>query len=161
MQKGFTLVELIIVFSIMAILAAGGFAGFVNYSRIQSVNTAGLEVVTMLNVAKSRAFTQVNPCPSTSPITGYAVVLCYSGQCTNTRGSDYELEAFCGSGGIIRIDDKKLPSNVTFDSSVSTSKFFFNVLTGGVTGAGTIKINGYGLQTKIITVDGIGKISIQ
>ena len=60
-EKGFTLIELMVVFSILAVLSTIGVAAFVSFSRTQTLNAAASDIKSMLNLAKSRAYSQVKP----------------------------------------------------------------------------------------------------
>lgn len=138
-NTGFTTIELLIVFSIIAILSMVGIAAFVNYSRTQALNTATSELVTLLNTARSRAQSQVKPSVcSTQELNGYEVRLCGidSSECINSSGYNYELDVKCG-GNPHLVEGKKLPANITFSDVVyppSSGKpsYLFTVLNGGV-----------------------------
>lgn len=147
---GFTVIELIVVFAIVAILSTIGIASFVNYGRIQTVQSAVSDLNSSLNLAKSRAISQSKPPECANHIlTGYRVNIILS---NNT----YNVEAVCS--GITRvIQSNSLPVNVSFSSQTTSTSFLFPVIVSGVQGAGTIVITGYG-QTKTITVDSIGGI---
>lgn len=162
-SKGFTLLELIIVISLLAILLAGGVASFISYNRAQSLNTAALDVMTMLNKAKSRAQSQVKPsdCANQS-LAGYKVTI----SVLSSRGAyPYVLYAVCVQSNVLTdffIESKTLPENINFNGTTKTS-FLFQVISGGISGGaageGTVVVNGYG-QTKNIRVDRLGNINI-
>lgn len=136
-QKGFTLIELLLVIAIIAIISVFGIASFLSYSRKQTVNTAVLDVASMLNVAKSRSLSQVtkdanNNSYCGSPFVGYAVAICSLGTCVNnTENYDYQLQVVCSSPPAIKITGKKLPANTSFYTGTSPS-FLFHALTGAV-----------------------------
>lgn len=180
--KGFTLIELLVVFSVLVILSVVGIASFVDYSRTQTVQSATNDLVTMLQVAKSRAQSQAvldsnnnNMCGSNS-LTGYEVNLCNltrrESKCISQDNS-YELHIVCGGSNINAnnpITRKKFPTNiVSFDpalSSTTATSFLFHLFTGGLTTNGgnagdRITITGYN-DTKIkqIQVDPAGNIWI-
>ena len=144
--KGFTLIELIVVFSILSILSAMGLASFATYSRIQAVTNERNNLILTLNTAKARAQSQVKPSScSTQTLNGYQVFI-------NTTNNTYTLRAIC-STSIVDISTTRLASNVTFQSASPTT-YFFPVLTGGVTG-GTIVITGYSIvQTINVNTNG-------
>ncbi len=150
-SRGFTLLEIIIVFAVIATLSAIGIASFVSYSRIQSLETAKSTLSSTLSLARSRAISQAKPTNCGSQIlNGYKVVL-------NTAANTYELDAIC-SGFSYVIQTQKLPVNITFDVIRTTStSFYFPVIVNGTIGAGTIYLNGYG-NSKTIVVDSTGDI---
>lgn len=149
-EQGFTILELIVVFAIIAILSTVGIAAFVSYGRTQALQTSASEVSVLLNLAKSRSLSQIKPSVCSSQIlNGYQVVI--------TLPDKYQMDVVC-SGFPYKIQGKTLLTNITFDSLKTTSlSFFFPVLVSGVQGAGTVVLTGYG-QEKSITVDPIGVI---
>lgn len=167
-SSGFTLIELIIVFSIMAIIGTAGIASFASFSRTQTLSVATLDIGTVMNLAKSRASSQVRkgPC-TTQPLDGYIVILCNIPGATNTcktSNVDYELDAICG--GVISspsILSKNLPANVVYDTAaVTSSSYFFPIISAGVIGSGTLQVKttvAGATVCKKITVDSGGNIT--
>ncbi len=154
-QRGFTLIELMVVLSITAVLGTLGVAGFTSYNQSQILQSSASEVATMLNLAKSRAQSQIKPstiCTS-GVLTGYSVII---------LENEYSLYLRCSVGGDIKIPEqnkaKILPPGLSFDSN-SNQSFFFPVSTGG-TQAGQIVISGYG-RSKTIIVNSLGGVGIQ
>ena len=170
-ELGYTILELIVVFAIIAILSTIAIAAFVNYGKAQSLQTSASELTSMLNLARSRSLSQIKPsqCP-TSPdptqnqnLKGYQVVI-------TTVSNKYRLDAVC-SGSLVVGVEKPLPVNITFDSSIGTSVvFLFPVLVNGVKVTiddsliaptpltTTITLKGYDGQTKDVKVDSGGGI---
>lgn len=151
MQKAFTLIELIVVFSVIGILTGLSIVSYSSYSNSRSFTTAVADVASMLNTAKSKALSQVKPTQCTGKtLIGYEVVL-------NAATSVYQLQVLCDTTASV-IVGQTLPSNVTFANSSATTTLF-NVTTATVANQKTITINGYG-KTKKITVTSIGGISV-
>lgn len=149
-QTGFTLVELIVVFAALAALSTLGVASFVSYSRSQIMQTAASELSTTINLARSRAYSQVKPEACTSTLEGYRVSI-FAPQ------GEYALEALCG-GSVYEQVRKKLPNDLSFDASGSVTAFTFPIIKGGLQGSGgSVVIVGYG-QTRTITVNPAGDI---
>lgn len=130
-QKGFTLLELLLVIAMISIFSVIGVAAFVIYNRNQVVNNAVLEVVTALNTAKSSASSQVksnitvggSACDTTS-LVGYSVQFV---------GRDITVEAICGTWSLpifvpLRGQRKTLPSNVSKTSE--NTRIMYRTLTG-------------------------------
>lgn len=150
-QKGFTLLELIVVFSVIAILSTIGIASFVSYSRQQSLQAAVYDLTTILNLARSRAYSQVKPSECAGQtLQGYRVTI-------STSSNSYALEVVC-SGFYYSQEQKSLLQPITFNATqTSSTMFFFPVVKGGVIGAGKIAVTGYG-KTQTITVNAAGDI---
>lgn len=167
---GFTIIELIVAFSILAVISTIGIVAFVNYSQIQALNGGAYDVTTILQTAKSRAQSQVKPSTgfcSTQPLYGYQVVLCPGG-CNVDH--NYRLNILCGSDGGTsqEITTKSLPKDVTF-SSPSEARFLFRSLTGGLEHPGfsfgpqvlvTLQRRWSG-EAKTITIYQDGRITVQ
>ncbi len=185
LQQGFTLLELLIVFSIMVLLSAIGMASFVTYSHSQSVDTTMKEFKTMLFTARSRAISQLRDptCfapgfnPSNYVLTGYRVAICcpVNSSCSGITCADpkakYELDAVYnnsnGNGFAYQTCETKQFSdpNVSFDFSSPTTATIitFDAISGAVStnvSAGQaiqVGITGYGI-TKLATVSATGVI---
>lgn len=154
-SKGFTIIELIIAISIIALISAIGIASFAGRGKIAELDAATSSVSSYLQLARSRAISQVKPkdpvtCAGT--LEGYKVVI-------NQADNSYELNIVCG-GTVGKISEKTLPVNFSFDNDTTSTSFFFPILTHGVEGAGVISISGYG-KKKTITVDSVGGINIK
>lgn len=156
--NGFTLIELIVVISVLGILSVIGIAGYNSFNQSQIIKTSASDVATMLNLAKSRALSQIKlgPVASCGPsheLRRYEVRI--------TSPATYALVIRCGpplpASNTVFIDIKGLPKNVTF---TSTQTFLFPVLTGGVTTGGDIVVSGYG-HTRTIKIDSAGGIKIE
>ncbi|MBI2034146.1 MAG: prepilin-type N-terminal cleavage/methylation domain-containing protein [Candidatus Levybacteria bacterium] len=137
-KRGFTLIELIVVFSLIAIVSSIGIQTFIDYNRKQAVDKVANEIVSMLQTARSRAFTQVKPnvsacdtdlvTPSnTETLQGYRVKVSVSLR-------TYTLYAVCrtslGTTNEVQIAQNK-PLSSDFSFTVSGANWFtYEVLTG-------------------------------
>ena len=179
MNKGFTLLELVVVFSIIVTISTIGLVSFVSYSRSQALSTATSDFVTFLYSAKSRAQSQVKPkdnlCDADQsnllPFEGYGVGLCKlsPSSCNQKEVDDkidYALYLLCGGKKVLSVS-KNLSGNVVqfdTDNAQTTTKYFtFNPISGIVSGGGYIRLClvsdcSIGKRVKI---DQIGNISVQ
>ena len=148
MQRGFSLIELLVVFALIAVITSLGFAAFSAYNSSQVVQSSTSDVANVLNTAKARALSQVKPdvC-SASVLEGYEVTIAQGAQ-------TYTLSVVCN--GRHQLLSQSLPPQVTF-SSDSTQQIRFGI--GGVTSSASITIKGYG-KTKTIMVNGAGRIEV-
>lgn len=154
---GFTIIELLIVITILSALSFMGIAGFSKYNQAQIVQSAVNDIVSMINLAKSRASSQIKlgpaaTCGTTNPLRQYEVRI--------SRPNGYQLIIHCGPDPApyltAVIQNKRLPVNVAFSSSIS---FLFPVLKAGVETSGNIVLSGYGL-TKTIVIDSLGGVKV-
>lgn len=176
-QRAFTLIELIIVFSLITILSGIGIASFVTYAHSQEVQTTIQDIKTTLFTARSRALSQLKQgtCGSSDlQLQGYQVMFCcsFAGCPTCVDSADgYEMQIVCsnqdGTGQTAEVVySKKFPNanvSVLNSSQTTATSFFFSSVTGAVStnrsgsGLSQVAINGYGI-TKIATVSATGVI---
>lgn len=152
-QEGFTLIELMVVLSVTAVLGTLGIAGFTNYNQIQVLQSASNNLATTLNIAKSRALSQVKDstlCGASDVLGGYKVV-------TNNDCKTYDLKVVCGGADHKVGNTKTLPGDVMFTTNTQKS-FLFPVLTGGSIGDAAVAVSGYG-RAECIAVSSTGVVS--
>ncbi|MBI4091697.1 MAG: type II secretion system protein [Candidatus Levybacteria bacterium] len=159
---GFTLVELLVVFSLVSIVSGIGFASFASYSRRQVVVQAAANFKQTVDLARFNALSQVKPatCGSTDELSSFKVNVCSNAIC-QTSGVDYELNVTCA--GLEQVQDTKiLPQNITFSDVVGSptcANITFNTVSGIIIGVPCeIFVNGYGNQIKI-QIDSNGHVS--
>lgn len=152
------MIEMIVVFGIIAVLSTIAIAAFVNYNKTQVLQVAASNISAVLGLAKSSAISQVKPDQCNNPpqvLSGYEVDI-------DISGGSYTLVADCGgtnqnNSNHYTLQTYNLPKNITFGSS-SQSTIFFPVIVNGVVGSGTIYLNdAYGNQRTVV-VDSIGGI---
>lgn len=159
-NSGFTLLELIVAFSIIAILSTVGIASYINFARWQTLQQAYLDFFNTVSLARANAASQVKPsqCISSSTLDGYRVRI-------NTVANSYTLSVVC-SGIDYIIFTKSLSTGVVFNKSTdnpptTTTDILFSVLTSGVTNPGNVVLS-YPAQAsiapKIITITSVGGI---
>lgn len=151
-QFGFTFIELIIVLSVTAIISVIGIVSFVSYNQTQALNTAAEDIVSMFNLAKSRAASGVKP--STAPcsvetLNGYQISI-------SIVNKTYRLDAVCSSGTSLILTSTLPNTDQISFSNPTDMTFFYAVLTGGFTkSSDTIDLTGFN-KSKTITIDSLG-----
>ncbi len=156
-QKGFTLIEILIVVSVMVFLSVGGITSFTAFTDTQELQKAAQDLSSVLTVAKSSAQSQIRPNPfpcGTSTVQSYVVDL---GEVSFHR---YSLNVLCrGSTTLRKIGtDTSFPTNITI-TSPSQTRYQFDVLSGYVGTANTITILRGG-KSRSISVSNQGVITI-
>src|SRR5437899_3148802 len=119
MQKGFTLIELMIVITIIGILASSAVLLSINFSQNVKINTATQDIRAFLYSARSQAQSVVSSQCNGSVFTGISIVFCNAKdknniacsttQCQNNGNPDYEMELFCNNSVVATLDKKLLP----------------------------------------------------
>ncbi len=134
-NKGFTLIELIVVFTIIGLLSSISIQSFIDYNRKQKLDATANTLTTVLTTARSRAQSQVKPSGSpcsTNALDGYRILFsCVGGGCQSSPVAYYQVYAVCQTQ-LQSIPNSKvnIPSEVSV--SVSTGTFTFRVITGSV-----------------------------
>lgn len=139
MNKAFTLIELIISISILAILAGIGFINIVNYRQRQDLSFAGQEIIEVLRNAQNRSLSQ--EATSTAGSGGRWGV--YFENPTGAGNDFYDLFKGTSYAGGTVVSRMVLSSNIQFDipTSGSTSTIIFSPVTGLPNASATIKIS--------------------
>ncbi|OIP57351.1 MAG: hypothetical protein COX79_01250 [Candidatus Levybacteria bacterium CG_4_10_14_0_2_um_filter_36_16] len=168
-QNGFSLIELMVVFSLVAIVSGIGLASFVSYSRKQTLTQAAYDFKLTIEVAKFNALSSIKQSSSCSgdSLVGYKVVLCaksLGGTCpgSNAPSNFYEIYAVCGSGlDNSLVSSKKLPDNVSIvTNDTDCTEIKFDSLSNYITGVPcSIKLQGYG-ATQTLSLDSGGNVAI-
>lgn len=155
--NGFTVIEILVVISVMGILTVLGITSFSRYNDAQIVLSAAHDVESVLNQAKSRALSQVKETPpcNNSALIKYEVQMVL----VPPPANKYRLRIHCALGDT-DIYERILPRDITFKSG-TTPSFSFPILTGGVAAAGQVVIGPAVGPTKRIVVDSFGGIKIQ
>ncbi len=152
-SKGFSLIELLVVFTIVTIISGIGFASFVSYSQRQIVVQAASNMKQAIDLAKFNAQSSVKPagCDDSDDLTFYQF---------GVNVETYDTTASCGGNNPV-MQTGTLPGNVTFDGAeTDCDDITFYVLTGVVEGAPcSIKLTGYGNEVTI-SVDAVGNASL-
>lgn len=152
-NSGFTVIEIVVVFAIVAVLSTIGIASFVTYNQTQILQNAESQLKSTLNLAKSRAFSQAKPGQCASMVlNGYRVTISFSNR-------SYTFEAIC-NGLSQNPKTTTLHPDLRFDATLTNpTSYFFPVIVGGVQvqNEGTIVFTGYG-QVRTIRIDPTGGI---
>lgn len=162
-MNGFTVIELLLVFAILASISTVALVGFNQFNTAQQFNNAALDVAAIIQKAKSRAQSQVKPqsvvACQTNPLQGYAVHICgFPGaQCAGSGTGIYELHVVCGSTSVMQ-ETKQLPSDITFGNGTN-GIISFRILNGSAQ-PGSIILTKNG-NTKTIQVTSVGNITMQ
>lgn len=157
-KKGFTLVELLVAMTILAVLVGVSVARFRQFNRAQIVKEAAKSFKADLRMAQSKAVTGQKPASGCDYLKGYTVKLQEDG---------YRLLALCDSGEVVLPEPYdgliSLPSQVTF--SAFPASLLFKVLGNGVEISGnvsstTVVLTGFnGMTTAEVVVTEKGEIT--
>jgi len=122
-SSGFTLVELLVVISIICILSVVGIASYINFSRSQTVTQTARKIVQDMRLAQSLANNGQKPEGCTGTLSSYTF--------DGTSLPSYTIFATCtGDTTPITVKNDFVSSNLTFPG---LNKVEFKVLNRGVT----------------------------
>lgn len=151
------MLELLVVFSIIGMLAGVGFAAFTNYSRSQILDQAVQDLKTAVSSTKFNAVSSVKPdsCASANKILNvYQVVF-------TPAENTYTINAVCESL-TVTVATKIFPAALTMVTPETTcTTLSYNTLSGYENGTGCmVVLSAYG-RTKNVVIDVGGNASIQ
>lgn len=148
-KRGYALIELLAVFSILAIVTSVSIASFNAYNSRQVIESSAADVSSLLHAARSKAMGQVKPAQCLNQtLGGYQVGIVYP--------REYNLNVVCG-GNTYLLEKKNLPDNVTFLTNSSPS-ILFTVFSGTIANNASFILSGYN-KNQTIQVDKTGNIS--
>lgn len=157
-NHGFTLIELIVVFSIFFLVTTVSLISFGTFSSSQVLNSSVLDVIAVLNEAKSSATSQYMPVPSVPAIACNASspqLTSYSIRINPPR--TYSIWIYCNSTPRpFKYKEKILPQEVSFGTG-SSGEILFSAGTGK-SGSGIINMSDAS-RTKTIRIDSQGNIN--
>jgi prepilin-type N-terminal cleavage/methylation domain-containing protein len=161
-NNGFTLIELMVVFSLMALVSGIGFVSFSSYNQKQIVNQAAQDIKLIFDNAKFNALSSVKVSSSckNSTLVGYKIVLCSKASCLGSVADSYEIDVMCSDVDSL-LYSKKLPQNVTIDEASTCEVVKYNTLSNFVEGGPCeIIVTGYNISNTI-QIDSGGNASVQ
>ncbi len=144
LQKGFTLLELMIVVSILGVLLAIAIPRFQEWREHASVNNATSALFVTLKKARTLAVAESRSVKVTLKTTDPYSFTYDSAGCSNCQAKKIELKQFS--------------SNLQLKRNGGTDSFTFS--SRGTSGNGTIKIEN-GTYYKCITINAIGRAYVQ
>lgn len=173
-SKGFTIIELLVVFSVISIIAGVGFATFSSYSDSQRLTDSIRKVETLIEDGKNSAIAGVIPkvtvtgaaISCSDSVSEYRVGFCDAPGNCNTGGVDYELVLVCGIQQYV-LKTGIFPSEESYGQTTAEScrTISFRSLTGEVVlspAGSTCDVEiGNGKSTRNFTVDTSGNLNEQ
>ncbi len=153
-NSGFSLIELMVVFIIVAIISAIGLASYKSYSDKQILTSAAQDLKLTIDNTKFNALSSVKPtnCSVTDALTGYKFSLT---QASNT----YTVSVLCGGKEIV-LQTAKTVSQVSVLPSSTCTQIQFASLNGQAAGAScVINLSAYS-KTATLSIDQVGNVSI-
>jgi prepilin-type N-terminal cleavage/methylation domain-containing protein len=152
-RMGFTLVEIVVVISIMGLLLTTGLVYYQHFNRRQILNQAAKDLESNLRLAQGRALAGEKPegwCSGEAEtLVGYRLEF--------ISEIDYQISAVCSNTDIMMTKIVQLPDNVVGPSG---AEVLFRVLAQGVEEEISFPLQGFG-QEKRVTVELSGNTKIE
>ncbi len=169
-SKGFTLIELTIVFTIMAVIGGIGFAAYTSFSSNQKLDQAAYDLKAGIDEAKLTAISRIKPasCGATSALDGYRLNVCTGASCANL----YEMTPICtpppstSPTPVVKVRDPKIVISQSQENcgtpSAPGNPFIFMSRIGLTTGTCEfLLLNTENENTKLVCVDAGGNVSVK
>lgn len=150
-QYGFTMIELLVVITIITLLVGGGIAAFIEFNDRQVLQAAAKDVQSIFRTAQKRARSGAKP-EGCDQLDGFTV----RGQ---AGSNSYQLIAQCT---VAAQSTEIITQSYTFDPNVSFETNLdveFQALHGGVVGAGTVIVSTTGGKSYQFLVDSGGAVT--
>jgi prepilin-type N-terminal cleavage/methylation domain-containing protein len=151
--KGFTIIELLITISVLALLLTIGLVYYQDFNRRQIINQAAKDLKSNLRLAQSRALAGEKPqgwCGGEGEtLAGYRLEF--------ISEIDYQISAVCSNADIKLTKIVQLPDSVVGPSGAGV---LFRVLAQGAEAGTDFLLQGFG-QERRVTVEVSGNIKIE
>ncbi len=163
-SKGFTLIEILVIFSLIAVLSGVGAVALSTYSQSQQLSQSASNIKLLIQEARFNAISSVNISTDTQgqevtcgsrKLTAYMVR-------TNINLNTVELYMVCEStlSNLVLVKTYTPPSPITISSSTSCSDIYFNALTAMSNGAPcSIDVGGFNVE-KSVMIDTGGNVFV-
>lgn len=174
-KSGFTLVELLVVITLISLISGLGFISFNSYSKSQAIKQTGDNLKQAINVARFDAVSSVKPassisggeCTSSDQLMSYKFNFCDNTTCISTNPNiDYEVVAICGAKSLV-VKAEQLARGISFssagiDPSILCKSITFPARTGSSEGVPCqINLGDNESTTFNILINESGNVSIQ
>lgn len=161
-QKGFTLLEILVVFSIVAILSGIGVASFSAYSRSQQLAQSANNIKLLVNEARFNALSAVKSHKNESGSTitcGTETLIGYS--VSKVGNNQLELDLLCSNSAAQEVRTLTAPNGYAFGNASTCTQIIFGTLSSTSSGLPcTLVLTGFS-KSKSIAIDVNGNVLIQ
>jgi prepilin-type N-terminal cleavage/methylation domain-containing protein len=133
MKNGYTLIELLIVITIIGILFSAGYLSFLDYSRQQALLSVVRGIQVDMHLAEDYAISGNKPTACNTLLNGYNFNV--------TSSSSYEVDANCTPNSNFQVKTVTLPAGITISAPVPNPILFKSLAQGtNIAGGGTASI---------------------
>ena len=158
LQRGFTLLEIMVVFTLLSVVSGVGIFSFLEFNQAQEINQSGRDISLFFEKARANTTSFVKPAVcDNKTLEGYSVRYCGAESCSD-RDNDYEMYVVCGHEEFLS-DNLKLPSQITHTEESTCTQVAFLLPQGAAHGSlPCTQIISRGNQTEAISIDNVGNV---
>ncbi len=130
MPNGYTLIEILVVISLIAVVFVSGFTSYRGFQERQQLEAAARQIRTDLRLAQEYSIATRKPDTTPDNICEASTLQGY--QFTRVSNATYRIEAKCSAGLYVVKGPISLPSSITMSTIPGGDKILFQVLGYGI-----------------------------
>ncbi len=157
-QRGFTLLEIMVVFTLLSVVSGVGLFSFLEFNQSQELNQSARDISLFFEKARANTTSFVKPavCEDRT-LEGYSVRYCGAETCTD-EDSVYEMNVICGNEEFLS-DKLELPAQIIHTNESTCTQVAFMLPQASARGSlPCTQILARGNMTEAVSIDGVGNV---
>lgn len=157
-QRGFTLLEIMVVFTLLSVVSGVGLFSFLEFNQTQELNQSARDISLFFEKARANTTSFVKPAVcEDKTLEGYSVKYCGAETCTDTD-STYEMYVVCGHEEFLA-DKLELPTQISHTDESNCTQIAFMLPQASARGSlPCTQIIARGNTTEAVSIDGVGNV---
>ena len=135
LQKGFTLLEVMVAFALISVVSGVGLFSFVEFNQVQEVNQASRDIALFVERARANTNSFIKPavCENRT-LQGYSVKYCGADEECQNIDSDYEMTVMCGGEEFV-VQELELREQINHDPTSNCRRVTFTLPQSAASGS--------------------------